>query len=151
MNFLAFAESIQLVPDGTLFIHIAIIIVMVFVLNRLLFKPVIGLLEERERQTHGRSDEAHQTLKRVDEELARYERTMRDARAEGYKLLEQAQREAAAEREGRIGQVRAEVEQVLNQEKQVIRAQAAEAKANLEAEARRMATTVSSQILGRSI
>ncbi len=61
MIFLAFAEnSIQLVPDGTLFLHIAIILVMVFVLNHTLFKPINRILEERERRTRGRTGEARE-------------------------------------------------------------------------------------------
>ena len=70
MIFLAFAEnSIQLVPDGTLFLHIAIILIMVFVLNRTLFKPINRILDERERRTRGRSGEAHDILQRVEEGL----------------------------------------------------------------------------------
>ena len=55
MTILAFAESIQLVPDGTIVLHIAIIITMVFVLNKILFKPINSVLEERESRTRGRS------------------------------------------------------------------------------------------------
>ena len=87
---LAFAEnSIQLVPDGTLILHIAIILVMVFVLNTTLFKPINRILEEREKRTRGRSGEAHDILNRVEEKLAHYEQTLRSTRAEGYRLMEQ--------------------------------------------------------------
>jgi F-type H+-transporting ATPase subunit b len=151
MNFLAFAESIQLVPDGTLFVHIAVIIVMVAVLNRILFRPVIGLLEERDKHTHGRTGEAHEILGRVEAGAARYEQSLRDARAEGYRLLEQTQKEAAGGRQRRIGEVRADVEQMLAEQMQSVRSQTEEARANLTAEARRMAETVSAQILGRPV
>ena len=54
MVFLALAEnSIQLVPDGTIFLHIALILLMIWVLNRTLFKPVNRILETRERMTGG--------------------------------------------------------------------------------------------------
>src|SRR2546429_9909394 len=87
---LAFAEtSIQLVPDGMLILHIAIILVMVFVLNTTLFKPINRLLEERGKRTRGRSGEAHDILNRVEEKLAHYEQTLRSTRTEGYRLMEQ--------------------------------------------------------------
>jgi F-type H+-transporting ATPase subunit b len=149
MTILAFAESIQLVPDGTIVLHIAIIITMVFVLNRLLFKPINNVLEEREHRTRGRSGEARETIKRVEESLANYENSLRKARAEGYKLLEQKQAEAFGERQQKIGLVRQEVEQQVEEEKGVIRAQADEARAMLESEAARIAAGISSQILGR--
>lgn len=149
MTILAFSESIQLVPDGTIVLHIAIIITMVFVLNRLLFKPINNILEEREHRTRGRSGEARETIRRVEESLANYENSLRKARAEGYKLLEQKQAEAFGERQQKISLVRQEVEQQTEEEKGVIRAQAQEARATLEGEAARIAAGISSQILGR--
>lgn len=136
-------------PDGTIVLHIAIIITMVFVLNRLLFKPINNILEEREHRTRGRSGEARETIRRVEESLANYENSLRKARAEGYKLLEQKQAEAFGERQQKIGMVRQEVEQQIEEEKGVIRAQADEARATLESEAARIAEGISSQILGR--
>ena len=149
MTILAFAESIQLVPDGTIVLHIAIIITMVFVLNKVLFKPINNILEERERRTRGRSGEARETIRRVEENLTNYENMLRKARAEGYRLLEQKQAEAFGERQQKIGLVRQEVEQQLDEEKGVIRTQADEARATLEGEAERIAAGISSQILGR--
>lgn len=149
MTILAFAESIQLLPDGTIVLHIAIIITMVFVLNRLLFRPINNILEEREHRTRGRSGEARETIKRVEESLANYENSLRKARAEGYRLLEQKQSEAFGARQQKIGLVRQEVEQQIEGEKGIIREQAAEARATLEGEAARIAAGISSQILGR--
>jgi F-type H+-transporting ATPase subunit b len=149
MTILAFAESIQLVPDGTIVVHIAIIITMVFVLNKLLFKPINTILEERESRTRGRSGEARETIRRVEESLANYENSLRKARAEGYKFLEQKQVEASGERQQKISLVRQEVEQQIEEQKGVIHAQADEARATLESEAARIASGISSQILGR--
>src|SRR5215217_1659464 len=110
MTLVAFAEnSIQLVPDGTLFLHIAIILVMVFVLNATLFKPINRILEEREKRTRGRSGEAHDILQRVEESLTRYEQTLREARAEGYRLMEQERSTAVNERQARLAEVREEL------------------------------------------
>jgi len=149
MTMLAFSESIQLVPDGTIVLHIAIIITMVFVLNKLLFKPINNVLEEREHRTRGRSGEARETIRRVEESLVSYETSLRKARAEGYKLLEQKQAEAFGERQQKISLVRQEVERQVEEEKGVIRSQADEARATLESEAARIAAGISSQILGR--
>src|SRR5918993_3977549 len=103
MTLMAFAEnSIQLVPDGTLFLHIVIILLMVFVLNATLFKPINRILEERERRTRGRSGEAHDILQRVEEKLAHYEQTLREARAGGYRLMEQERSTAMGERQAKL-------------------------------------------------
>jgi F-type H+-transporting ATPase subunit b len=146
---LAFAESIQLIPDGTILIHIAIIISMVFVLNRLLFRPVLRTLNDREARTHGRSDEARETIRKVGESLSRYENSLRQARAEGYSLLERQQSEANGERQRRIAEVRGEVEAQLGQEKNEIQAQAERARATLLGEAERVAADIKTQVLRR--
>lgn len=146
---LAFAESIQLIPDGTILIHIAIIITMVFVLNRLLFRPIIRILSEREARTHGRTDEARETIKKVGENVSRYENSLRQARAEGYSLLEQLQSEANAERQLKVAEVRREVEGQLGEEKNEIQSQAERARATLQGEAERVAGAIKTQVLRR--
>lgn len=151
MVFLAFAESIQLVPDGTIFFHIAIILLMVFVLNRTLFRPINRILEERERHTRGRVGEAHDILLRIEENMSRYERTMRDVRAEGYQSLEQQRSQALAERQQRLNIVKEDLSRQIETEREAIRAQSAAARANLLDDARRVAATVSAQILGRTV
>ena len=146
---LAFAESIQLIPDGTLLIHIAIIISMVFILNRLLFKPILRTLSDREARTHGRTDEARETIRKVGESLSRYENSLRQARAEGYSLLEQQQAEANSERQLKVTEVRREVEEQLGQEKGEIQSQAERARATLLGEAERVAAEIKTQVLRR--
>ena len=147
MSLLAFAESIQLVPDGTLVLHIAIIITMVFALNRLLFRPVNRILDERERRTRGRSGEAHEIIRRVKESLLQYENSLRQARAESYRLLEQQQSEASGERQRKVVVVRKELEEEIEERKREIQAQADDARVTLEGEARRAAASISSQVL----
>src|SRR6476646_5574329 len=41
--------SIQLFPDGTIFIHISLILLMIWVLNRTYFRPVNKVIESREK------------------------------------------------------------------------------------------------------
>jgi F-type H+-transporting ATPase subunit b len=152
MIFLAFAEnSIQLVPDGTLFLHIAIILVMVFVLNNTLFKPINRILEERERRTRGRSGEARDILQRVEEATTNYERSLREARAEGYRLMERERAEALNERQAKLNILREEVTRTVEEEKELIRNQAEEARQTLEGDARSIAAEISSQILHRPV
>lgn len=152
LMYLAFAENtIQLVPDGTLFLHIFLIILMVFILNVTLFRPINKILEERERHTHGRSDEAREILKRVESSVVKYEGSLREARAEGYQLLERQRGEAMSWRQGELASLREELNQNVEQEKSAIQAQAQQAQVNLESDTKRIAGEISRQILGRPI
>ena len=145
---LAFAESIQLVPDGTIVLHIAIIITMVFILNAILYRPISRIINERENRTRGRLGEAREIIQRVEASLVRYENALRTARAEGYRLLEKQQSEASGERQQKLIAVRKDIEEQLGEQKSRIEAQAEEARTELVEEARQIAASISSQILG---
>ena len=148
--FLALAEnSIQLVPDGTLFLHIALIILMVFVLNATLFKPINRVLEERERRTRGRSGEAQDILGRVESGLKQYETSLREARLEGYHLLEAQRAEAMTIRQSQVGELREELRGLVEEQKDSVRTQADAARDALAGEAQRLAAEISNQVLRR--
>jgi F-type H+-transporting ATPase subunit b len=144
-------NSIQLVPDGTLLLHGLIIIIMVIVLNRTLFRPINQILAERDRRTSGFRSEAHQTVATIDQSLRQYEQTLRAARAEGYQLLERQRAEAIREREQQIGSARELLSKQTASEKQQIRSQAEIARTTLSQDARKTASRISSQILGRPV
>ena len=144
-------NSIQLVPDGTLIFHGLLIIVMVIVLNRTLFKPINRVLEERDRRTSGLLSEAEQTLARIDQSLRQYEQTLRLARAEAYQLLERQRSEAIRERERQIASARELLSKQTSTDKQEIKLQAAVARTTLSKESEKVALKISSQILGRPV
>jgi F-type H+-transporting ATPase subunit b len=149
---LGFAEnSIQLVPDGTLILHVIIILVMVYVLNATLFKPINKILESREKRTRGRLSEAQEVMKSVKEKLGEYEGSLRQARSEAYALAESQRAEAMMERQRRVNEMRNELAQSIATEKEAIQQQATEARASLEVESRLIARDITSRVLNRSV
>jgi len=146
MFLLAFQE-VRLVPDGTLFIHIALILIMIWILNRTLFRPVNRIIEARERNKGGHSGEAREILKSVGEKQARIETTMLEARSEGYELIERERGAAVAERQEKIGAVKVEVAELVERENQEISKQTKEARATIATQAEEMAQRISSNIL----
>ena len=148
MVFLAFAEnSIQLVPDGTIFFHIALILLMIWILNRTLFKPINRILEARERMTGGSFAETTDTLRQADEKLANYETTLREARAAGYAVVENTRRESLAQRQLQIDEVKADVVNQIEREKADLNRQVAQARQTLASDARGLAERITAQVL----
>ena len=149
---LGFAEnSIQLVPDGTLILHVIIILVMVYVLNATLYKPINKILESREKRTRGRLSEAQEVMKGVKEKLAEYEASLRQARSEAYAHAESQRAEAMMERQRRVNEMRNELAESIATEKEAIQQQATQARASLEVESRLIARDISSRVLNRSV
>ena len=150
--YLAFVENtIQLVPDGTLFFHVFLIILMVFILNVTLFRPINRILEDRERQTSGRSGEAQEILRRVESSMEKYERSLREARAEGYQLLERQRADAMSRRQRELSLLRDELNRTVEAEKNAILTQARQAQVSLEGDTKRIASEIGQQILGRPV
>jgi F-type H+-transporting ATPase subunit b len=146
MVLLAFQE-VRLVPDGTLLIHIALILLMIWVLNRTFFRPINRVIESRERSKGGRSTEAQEILKQISDKQSRYEQTMLKARSEGYELIERERAKAVAVRQEKIGAVREEVAQKVAQETEELNRQTVQAKAAIAQQAEQMAEKISSNIL----
>jgi F-type H+-transporting ATPase subunit b len=148
----AFAgSSIQLVPDGTLLLHLALIVAMVALLNATLLKPINRILEERERRTKGRFKEAQILLSAVSEKLREYESRMREARARGYQLLESERTAATGERERKVSEVKAEVTRWLDEEKRRLQTDEEQIRARLQKDAQERALEIGSHILGRPV
>jgi F0F1-type ATP synthase membrane subunit b/b' len=147
MFLLAFAESIQLFPDGTLLIHIALILIMIWVLNRTFFKPINAVIEKRSRQKVGRGGEAEEILQDVAEKQKKYDKTMLDARSESYELIERERAEAVDLRQKTISEARAEAAALLEKEKALLREAVADSKVEIALEAEKMAEKISANIL----
>lgn len=147
MFLLAFAESIQLFPDGTLFIHIALILLMIWVLNRTFFSPINKVLESREKHKGGRGGEAEKILSDVSEKEAKLNKEMLAARSEGYELIE-GERSAAVElRAKQLADAKAAAANSLASEKQSLAEQADAARAVIATEAEVMAEQISANVL----
>jgi F-type H+-transporting ATPase subunit b len=149
---LGFAEnSIQLVPDGTLILHVIIILVMVWILNATLYKPINRILEAREKRTRGRMSEAQEILTDVSEKVSNYERQLRQTRAEGYALAEQERTAAMQERQRKLNEMRQQLSESIAQEKQTIQTQIDEARVTLEGESRHIAREIGERVLNRPV
>ena len=144
-------NSIQLVPDGTLILHVLIILVMVYVLNATLFKPINRILEARDQRTRGRLSEAQQILKNVSEQLANYERQLRQARGAAYALSESERTVAMQERQQKLNEMRQQLSESIAQEKKIIVQQADAARGTLEIESRRIAREIGARVLSRPV
>ena len=147
MFLLAFAESIQLFPDGTLFIHIALILIMIWALNRTFFKPINAIIEKRSRQKAGRGGEAEEILADVNNKQKQYERTMLEARNKNYEMIEQERAEAVEARQRAISDARAQTAELVQNEKAKLERLKSDAKVEIALEAHNMADKISSNIL----
>lgn len=146
MSLLAFA-GIQLFPDGTLFIHIALILIMIWVLNRTFFRPINRVLESRDKHKFGPGGEAGKILNDAIEKEAKLNKEMLSARSEGYELIEKQRTAAVESRAKLIAAAKAETAAKFAAEKQALAEQAAAGRATIASQAEEIADKIAGSIL----
>jgi F-type H+-transporting ATPase subunit b len=150
---LAFAEGGGdiISPDGSLVFVLILFIILVFVLNRILFRPIGRVLDERQTLTEGAANEARAARRTYEARLADYEATIRQARAESYKHSEKERALAAEERRHLIDEAKLHAHEQIERGKQEIEQQVVLARAALESESRQIAERISRTVLGRTV
>ncbi len=147
MFVLAFAESIQLFPDGTIFVHIGLILLMIYVLNRTFFRPINAIIESREKHKGGRGGEAEEILGEVSKKQKEYDKAMLAARNESYEMIERERTEAVDQRQKTIGDAKTDAANRIANEKERVRNAVSDAKVEIVREADKMADKIAANIL----
>lgn len=142
-------SSIQLVPDGTLLLHLLMVVVMVVLLNRTLLKPINKILADRERYVSGNTTEAQEILKASEEKFGEYQAKLRGARTEGYHLLEKVRSEAVKEKDEKVKAFKEKTAQEVAAELDATRQQEQQVRKELESQAATLGALITSQILER--
>ena len=141
--------SIQLVPDGTLLLHLLMVGIMVFILNRTLLKPINQILSEREKQIGGSRTEAQMLGAETQEKLRKYNETLREARTAGYRLLEKERAEGLKQKDEKLRLYREEMSREVTAQLETIQKQEQSVQGDLDAQAVAISSVISSQILRR--
>lgn len=147
----ALLEENIIQPNSTLFIVLGLFIIFAFILNQILFKPIGKVLDERESLTDGAAAEARAAARQYQSRLAGYEDTIRQARAENYRKIEEQRKAALDERQQLIDAARAQTEAEIGKARAQISTEAAAARVQLEAESRQIAEQISRTVLGRAV
>lgn len=150
---LAFAEGGGNIisPDGSLVFVLILFLVFVFVLNRILFRPISRVLDDRQNLIEGSANEARAARRRYEAKLADYEATIRHARADGYRRLEQERAVALEERSKVIEAAKQQAHEKIGQARVEIARQAALARTALESESQQIAERITRTVLGRTV
>lgn len=142
-------SSVQLVPDGTLLLHMVFVVVMVAVLNRTLLRPINKILEERDKHILGRVDEAKEMLKTREQYLSEYDSALKQARSEGYQLLERERAQAIKEKEEKVRAFKEESARQVKNDLSATSEEEQKLQNELEGQAEQLGAMITAQILRR--
>ena len=135
--------------DKTVFIQIIIFIAAIFILNTLVFKPFIKLIDRREKLTRGAIDEARELEEKVKEIIEEYDAKLVEARAQAQEERSKILREAETASEGIISKARQEAVGIIEEAKTKLEADTGRIKEKLKGDVELLAKDIASKILGK--
>jgi len=149
---LAFAEQENILSiDGSFFFILILFIVLVILANRLIYKPILQVLDKRDRLTVGASGEAASITDDYNKRLSHYENTIRQAKADSYRDLEARRKEALGKRAEIIDATKAQIGSLIDSAKGDLLGKTNQAKHDLDRDAVAIASQISSTILKRPV
>lgn len=135
---------------GSAIIAVTFLLLMAY-LNAVVFRPILRLLEERERRTRGAVDEAKALEAKAAQALAAYEEKIAAGRDLGGADRALARKEALDREREILEAARAETARRVAQIEREVAAAAEGARAGLAGQARGFAAVIVEKVLGRSV
>ncbi|MEC4685906.1 MAG: ATP synthase F0 subunit B [Nitrospirota bacterium] len=90
------------------FVQLANFLILLFLLNILLFRPLLNLFKERKENIDGAIEEAKRLNEKKDEELARFNKELSDAREKAKDFYNSLRQEGLLKQKEMIAQAQAE-------------------------------------------
>jgi len=137
--------------DITMVIHVINMIVLMIVLNAILYKPVLGILEKRQEKLGALSNDVEQFEQNARHRQAEVDKKMREASNKAKKALDGARSEAQAAGAEKVAAIRQEADGEKEKQLTDVRSQVDAARKELQDNAAGFAQDMAGKILGRSL
>lgn len=137
--------------NATLLVQLVNFLLLMYLLNRILFRPMLRVLEERRERTEGRRKKAAQLDSESQAIWDDYQKRIQAAKADADRTRTQLIRQGEAERERLLAAATAQSDKAVAQVRARLRGEAEEARRSLRAQAAQLAESVAQRILGRTV
>jgi len=146
------AADLVLKPDWpTLIGFIAFFLVLVVVTNALIFRPIFQALDDRAQRVDGARQRAEELDVESDALLARYEASLREARAEAESTRKNKLGHAREEQIGMAETARAQAEAKVEEARAGLESALVAAREGLKAGSSEVARAVAARVIGREL
>jgi F-type H+-transporting ATPase subunit b len=124
---------------------------LLIILNQVLYKPILKILDEREQRIDGQLQQAKKILEDGQALQDDYNKKLYNAKIDAMNTKNAARNAASEQANGIIEDSRKKAEEIINQMQQQMALELAQAKKELEPELSVMSATIAQQILGRKV
>jgi F-type H+-transporting ATPase subunit b len=137
--------------DVSLFVQIVNFLVLIWVLNLVLYKPIRNILIQRKEKVLALQQGAATFLEEAKAQEAAFDQGIKAARAKGLKEKESFLQEAGEEEKRIVGEINAKAQAELSAVREKISKDAEAVRAALQGEIEEYAKAIGQKILGRAI
>ncbi len=137
--------------DITMVMHIINMVVLMLVLNAILYKPVLGILERRAQRVESLNNEVAQFEQDARQRQDELNKKMREASNKAKKALDGARDQAQAAGAEKLAVIRKESDSVKEKQLVDLRSQVEAARKELQGDTVGFAQAMAGKILGRSL
>jgi F-type H+-transporting ATPase subunit b len=142
--------SCLLTPDITVLWVVGFLLLCTFLLNTLVFKPILRVIDERATAVRGARELADSAATKATSAAAEYDQKLNTARAEVYQQMDNMRKAALDKRAELLASTRTAVEQEIATASGRVQQESREARAVLDREASTLAGAIVSRVLGRA-
>ncbi len=139
-----------MIPDQSTLWVVVLLLTTTVLLNSLIFKPVLRVIDERSRAVRGAREVAESASQKAAAASAEYHDKLQRARAEVYRHMDDMRRSSLDNRAALLAETRQTVESELSTATARIRQESETARAALDRDAANLAGAIVARVLGRA-
>jgi len=136
---------------GTLFWTAATFIILLLILKKVAWGPILQTLAEREKRIREALEKAEATQKEAAAAMARHQESLEAAKREAQDLLAKSRKTAEAVKEEIVQKAQTEAANILERAKREINLEREKAVAELKKQAAELSIMIASKLIGKSL
>lgn len=140
---------VTVIPDLTLFVQMATFIALIFILNYLLYKPILSIIDRRKKQLEELENEIKLFKDSVDKKAAEYDEKLNKAKTGASDLKKEIISEGSQQAKGIVDAVRNEIPLIIQEFQKKMDAEMQAARQILDGQSRKLSLEIAEKILGR--
>ncbi|MCE5211067.1 MAG: ATP synthase F0 subunit B [Deltaproteobacteria bacterium] len=142
---------VTVIPDYTLLVQGVLFLALVFLLNILLYKPILSIIDRRKKQLEESENEIKLFDESAEKKVAEYEEKLKLAKLKASEAKKEVIQEGANQAKNIIDAVRNEIPVIAREFQQKMDKEVEKAKAVLDGSSRQLSVDIAQKILGRSV
>ena len=142
---------VTVIPDYTLLIQMATFVALIFILNFLLYRPILSILERRKKQLDELENEIKLFKESVDKKAAEYDEKLTKAKTSASDLKKEIISDGSQQAKNIIDAVRNEIPAMTQEFQKKMDKEMQAARQILEGRSRQLSMEIAEKVLGRRI